>query len=209
MALAVIEDPPPTVNVPLVPAVLPTVALPVAPTLTVLPPVIDMKPVPLMPPTCSDALAAGPAKLIDEPPDMFSVPVPPASVLVPPRRTLAPSTVLLMLMTAPFCIVRSPLAPCRGRCEHRRRTLARSRPLLKMTPSRFTVELSIVAVPLPPLSATANRDATIVAPFVIVSTPDPVAGLLTVKSRWPLPSTETVAPSLIVICALPPLPTIT
>ena len=33
--------------------------------------------------------------------------------------------------------------------------------------------------------------------------------LPTVKLRWPLPSTETVAPSLIVICASPPLPTIT
>ena len=71
-----------------------------------------------------------------------------------------------------------------------------------MTPSRLTVEWSIVATPVPPLSATAKRDATIVAPFVIVRMPDPVAALLTVKLRWPLPSTETVAPSLIVIRAV-------
>ena len=135
---------------------------------------------------------------------MFSVPVPPARALVPPRMTLALSMVLLMLMTAPFCIVSSPLAPS----PRPTRTPAPcGAPLKKMTPSRFTVEWSMVAAPVPPLSATAKRDATIVAPFVIVSTPDPVAVLLTVKSRSPLPSTETVAPSLMVICASPPLPT--
>src|SRR5689334_8690342 len=67
----------------------------------------------------------------------------------------------------------------------------------------------MVAVPLPPLSAIANRDATIVAPLVIVSRLDPAAAFPTMKFRWPLPSTETLAPLLIVICALPPLPTIT
>ena len=208
MTLAVIEEPPPTVNVPLLPAVLPTFALPVAPTLTVLPPVIVMKPVPPTPPTCSDAPAAGPVKLIDEPPDMFSVPVPPASELVPPRMHVGAVDGVVDVDDRAVLHREQPVgADRRGRREHRRRCLAT--PLKKMTPSRFTVELSIVALPVPPLSATANRDATIVAPFVIVSTPEPVAQLLTMKLRWPLPSTDTVAPSLIVICPLPPLPTIT
>jgi len=142
-------------SVPELPALLATSTPPVGPRLTALLSIV-MKPVPLGPPNWSNAPAADPVKLIDEPPHMFSVPVPAARALVPPRMTLALAIVLLMLMAAPFTRFSTPSAPT----PRATRTPApNDEPLKKMTPSRSTVALSIVATPAPPLSAMANRDA--------------------------------------------------
>ena len=202
-AFANILDPPPMVRVPALPAALPTCTAPVAPVSTTLPPLIVMNPVPLGPPTCSDAPVADPVKVIVEPPDMFSVPVPAARALVPPRTTLAPGTELSMLMCAPFCRFSKPFAPT----PRPTRTPAPMKPLKLMTPSRFTVDASIVAAPDDPAtSATANLDALIWPPDVRLRLPEPVSERPTLKSRSPLPSTDTEPPLLMVICPRPPSP---